>query len=499
MKEEESIEDDMKQSLIAFDTDRIKEFVFATDVLKEIRGASNILDTLNRQDMPHCVGGICYYAHGGSGLFVVPTDDATACINRVRHVYAEQTGGAATITGVELQLPDSFDVEHDNIQALWKHLGYKLRAAKARNPVVRTSVTHPLLHFGHADGEFYATHIDEEDELISTVSVLKRARNHAIRQEAIRQGQDLPEDFAAIAAASSPSNYFALIYADGDSLGQALEACPTLSDIHSIATGIDEILAQIKDAAIARQELSSCQYDTLLHGGDDLILAAPAHAALAIALDVSEEFRRRTQQRFGKAYTLSMAIVWAHATFPFGTWFEMAESALKFAKYEGAKRKTKGLINFLVISSTNHLDFKRFYNQVLSAEEGKQWKVVRTLRPYTTEDLRRLVHYRQTLKRLPRGKLEALRQAVFQPRTRAIFEALRVLVHWRNEAVRMTMQEMVHTLVNNTTEQTGSLLFPFVEVKDAVGDTVPPLTTYRTPIADLAELWDFIPGGADEE
>src|SRR5215475_2110056 len=71
----------MKQSLIAFDTDRIKEYVFATDILKEIRGASNILDTLNRQDMPRCVGGTCYYAHGGSGLFVVPTDDATACIN----------------------------------------------------------------------------------------------------------------------------------------------------------------------------------------------------------------------------------------------------------------------------------------------------------------------------------------------------------------------------------------------------------------------------------
>jgi hypothetical protein len=61
------------------------------------------------------------------------------------------------------------------------------------------------------------------------------------------------------------------------------------------------------------------------------------------------------------------------------------------------------------------------------------------------------------------------------------------------------MQEMVRTLVSNTAEQTGSLLFPFVEMKDAAGNTIGPITTYRTPIADLAELWDFIPGGADEE
>lgn len=34
----------MSQSLVAFDTDRIKGYVFATDTLKEIRGASDILN-----------------------------------------------------------------------------------------------------------------------------------------------------------------------------------------------------------------------------------------------------------------------------------------------------------------------------------------------------------------------------------------------------------------------------------------------------------------------
>ncbi len=39
----------VSQSLIAFDTDHIKGYVFGTNRLKEIRGASSILDRLNRE------------------------------------------------------------------------------------------------------------------------------------------------------------------------------------------------------------------------------------------------------------------------------------------------------------------------------------------------------------------------------------------------------------------------------------------------------------------
>jgi hypothetical protein len=225
---------------------------------------------------------------------------------------------------------------------------------------------------------------------------------------------------------------------------------------------------------------------------------------LDIALYITEEFKHRTRQHLGQRFqgdlTLSTAIVWAHTTFPFGTWLDMAESALKFAKREGAKRQLSGgLLNFLVISSTNHLAFAHFYRHVLTHEEPGQWKVERTLRPYTPEELRQLLGYRQTLRRMSRSKLAALRQAVFQPPTRAMFEAVRTLVHRRDDRTRAAIQEMVYTLVESRRGQSGSLLFPFVAMKEELQDPDEALTTYTTPIADLAELWDFIPGGSDEE
>ena len=36
-------------SVLSFDTDRIKKYIFATSKLKEIRGASALLDSLNRE------------------------------------------------------------------------------------------------------------------------------------------------------------------------------------------------------------------------------------------------------------------------------------------------------------------------------------------------------------------------------------------------------------------------------------------------------------------
>ena len=493
----------MSQSLVAFDTDRIKDYVFATRTLKEIRGASRILDTLNRKTLPDVVGGTCYYAHGGSGLFQVPADDAEPCIERVRRVYTETTGGAASITGASLSLPDNFDEDKDDIRELWKHLGYKLRAAKDRNPSFLTSNSHPLLRPGNADGTFYATHLDEEQEPISSASFLKRQTNTKIRNESRRNGQPLPEDFDNIANALPPEGYFALIYADGDGLGQALDSCKTLPELQALAKSIDDILRQAKEDAVARQQLHSEQYDTLLHGGDDLILAVPARAALDITIYLMEEFTRQATQLLGQSYTLSSAIVWAHTSFPFGTWLDITDGALKFAKREKALRERSGLdsgkasgglINFLAISSANHSDFKQYYDDVLSSGDIGRGKLFRTLRPYTIPDLKRLMAYRQRLTRMPRSKLEGLRQAIFQPRSRAMYEALRSLVHWRDETSRAVIQEMLLDLVESATGKPGQYLFPFIGVEDLTADPDERLTNYHTPLVDLAEIWDFIPG-----
>ncbi len=101
----------MAQSLIAFDTDHIKGYVFGTNRLKEIRGASSILDRLNREETVRIAAkeefkATRIFAYGGSALFIVDSDRAQALGKAVQKLYHEETGGGASITYAIQDIPD---------------------------------------------------------------------------------------------------------------------------------------------------------------------------------------------------------------------------------------------------------------------------------------------------------------------------------------------------------------------------------------------------------
>lgn len=101
----------MSQSLIALDTNHIKGYVFSTNKLKEIRGASSILDHLNRVQTVTLAesaifGATRIYANGGSALFLIDSDKAEALGKAVQKLYHEKTGGGASITYAIQPIPD---------------------------------------------------------------------------------------------------------------------------------------------------------------------------------------------------------------------------------------------------------------------------------------------------------------------------------------------------------------------------------------------------------
>jgi hypothetical protein len=131
-------------SLVALDTDHIKQYVFATDKLKEIRGASSILDKLNREEMDRIVhdadsGAQKIYANGGSGLFLVATDKADEIRQHIHQEFHRKTFGGATVTYVVQEIPDSIkDPEHEDIGDVLELLRYRLREAKNSQVFMRS-------------------------------------------------------------------------------------------------------------------------------------------------------------------------------------------------------------------------------------------------------------------------------------------------------------------------------------------------------------------------
>ena len=508
-----------RKLLVSFDTDRIKEYVFATGKLKEIRGGSAILDELNRSDMvKKCqeFHAEKIFANGGSGMFTVPEVSAPALIHAVEKEYRLRTQ-TGSITSASIELPDDF-TNQDDVRRYLQTLAYRLRLKKDENALHQSLLTHPFLRTCDSCGEQYASQsvTEPEPELLCKSCKNKREKNqeiqadiegiisgeaaeylehklwHRLLLELAKEGYGMtgknrPEDFGDLGEMSEPKNYMGLIYADGDSMGKALEELDNLDEVKKFSEVVDGAIYQAVHEAILAYLPPGDKYfpfDILMLGGDDLVMVTTAHKAIEVSMKIVEKFSELTEKGLGKRFTLSVGVAIAHTKFPFSSLLSLAEQALKSSKKEAVKRKRsgqeiiqEGLINFIVVNNSNSLDFDDYYRTTLSDEESNLY---RTLRPYNLKNLRYIVETICFLKKksFPRGKLKGLRDAVFRSRNQSILEGLIFFSGIRDGKHRQIFMDFL-------THFATSSPFPhFPWLKEGVD--------YYTPFLDLIELYDFI-------
>lgn len=557
-----------KQSLVALDTDHIKQYVFATDKLKEIRGASSILDNLNRRTMHRIADDKEFhatpvYTNGGAGLFLVDGDKEVAKKfgQRVQQAYSEETKGGASITFAVAEIPANIqDAWIDDIWDILELLRYKLAKKKNIPPGVSTLPSHPFLHLCDACGTRYAARrdYDEARDEISRekryceVCIAKRREDGKVKEgiddiieerksigevkssvthpfvwkkvidflsgdyiNSIPDGTERPSDFNELRGIAGGKNYLALIYADGNGMGQLMSEFKSLAKIHEVAQSIDDAVYKAMSDAISKhlkvvntRTPPMFPFDILLIGGDDIIIVTPASIALDVARTIAMTFFDQTRGKGpnGKDCTLSIGVVLAPVNYPFGLLQELAESTLKFAKKSVAKRaaakhppKTdygETVINFMTVTGSNSLNFNKVYDSLRKkTEDEKDPDFFATLRPYSVEELTELLNMiRQGKQRsLGRTKLHQLREAVLRMNlTTSVSEALAVLSNWRGNQ-RQLVVEQVYKMAeryqqqHRDIEKPGTLFqrvtFPwFADGPDK----------YITSLADFVELYDFV-------
>jgi hypothetical protein len=422
-------------SLIAFDTNHIKRYVFATNKLKEIRGASSLLDYLNRSvmcelaDKHHATR---IYANGGSGLFRIATERAEAFGQAVQREYSDRTGGSASITYVHVPLPEgSTGGEDEDVTATLKLLQWRLQEKGLQPPDFIALPSHPFMRICDACGSEYASpeekewqkdairDSDEQDELSNELYCescqKKRLRDLTVKNFISRPGKrreideplwsnlierlqksgydllpgvDRPSDFNDFTNFKGEKDYLGLIYADANNMGKALQDCITLPQRKEFADRIDNAIYDAVCAAIvrhlriedhlkpgARIDHPILPFDILLLGGDDVVMVVPASVALDVALTIAREFRHLTN---GK-HTLSAGVVLAPVKYPFGLLRSTAESTLKFAKKKSAEARARANgepiddthINFMVVTGGSDRDFKSVYDAVYHKKYDK--------------------------------------------------------------------------------------------------------------------------------
>lgn len=477
--------------VIVVDTPSIKRYVFGTDSLNEVRGASTWLDRLNRVEIKRRLCeylGVEHveqiYANGGSAQFVVyQCDENTvekACKNMVQYVREQTSGEVRVVYGIALLEDET------SYQAAVQMAHFQLRCQREIATGHRSTSLMPIMMECKSASHLPAAHIAGRGAdgmaMLSKASYEKDRHGRNAHRHGLWAGwmQHLAEvepwpteeqwdklrcsDVEKIGEHSR--GYIGVVYADGNAMGKIVQALDRPETFRQFSKIVDEsirkacfrALSQISQPEVeqVREALEHSDphfeplaADILLLGGDDLLVAVPADRALDFALQATEAFERLTREKVAalpdaktrqffrdrlgdQGFTISCGVAIAKSNYPFYLSRDLAEQLLKNAKRQDSHdpQKVQGAahIDFHVVAGANSHALKKVREDTYQ----ELTNAPRTLRPLSRFQLETLRGTVQELHKVgfPRNKLHELQEAALTT------EAKRADWHIRNIFVR---------------------------------------------------------------
>lgn len=442
--------------LISFDTDRIKDYVFSSSKLAEIRGASAMLDRLNRTETKaildkHHAKEI--FIGGGSALAIADRSSAAKLISEVEELYRETTK-TGSITGVQVDLPPGYNGE--KFDQYFRQASAKLRSRKMRRSQQTSLVDLPQLATCGSCGRYPAESYDQDDLLCSAclikrnrgrfehrgrVGLMQEFSNRLINKDPEWEEADMAADFTEIGSVSRGCpGYIGLIYCDGNRMGDLLSQQKTMEDYRLFSDLVDRslrestevVLQSLRPRRLPDKKSAIFPFEIIMLGGDDLILVTVADKALEVAAALAAGFEEKTCQKSPAVrLSLSVGVTIAHASYPFYAILDTAEELLKSAKMRSfelnsvSNKGLQGAVDFMVITNTSGLSVKQLRKEEFSYLDGAA-SVSLSERPYSIEQVEHMV---ATIKKLkdsgfPQNKLQELYESIFQSKSAAMYQAL---------------------------------------------------------------------------
>lgn len=505
------------------DIPKIKKYVFGSPYLVEIRGASALLDELNRNRTKKIIKRVTgsdewlVYSAGGSTLIELEEKtDIELIIKEIKKEYREKTNFINVIAEYIEYRPSKED--KNEFQSVMWQLFQKVQKKAEEFLLCETGIPNPLVRFcdscGQHPAEIKCNNNNEKEELICQVCNLKRKYSREMKRS--QQLSFFMNEFAEVASnwnkeyiskcqidtiddigrVSKVNNRIALIYCDGNRMGQRIRQIASIKDYKEFATGIDkairgatyETLAEFLSPEKSPDEPDKkvFPFEILLIGGDDLILVMAAERALKVTAEISKRFSQKTEEYCKQRLTLSAGVVFAHYHHPINLMVQSAESLLKSAKKvvlpPDGSGKEEPSIDFLELAEFSGANVvssrKEKYTYFLG---GETFELIG--RPYTFSKLEeKVIKHIRKLKQtnFPMNKLNVIRQSLFQGKIKARYQTIWSLGRINDQSKKDVLEKFFE--VNNADK-----LPPWEESMTKKKGKI-----YRSNLLDLIELYPYV-------
>jgi len=450
-------DDDKPLTVFSFDTDKIKEYVFASPKLPEIRGGSKLIkkldwklkrdnsgseikEILGQFDLPDEA---VVYASGGGGILIVPAKQAEDVAKEIKYRFSKATLGATVTCAwlkvhpmdliygyrcLEFGLDDAKKIIEKNgaetLSEKWKNkkcfgelitiLSENLQRKKGEPENIPFFEAIPYAERCDSCGMRPAKEKAYDDKKICEVC-LKKMRIG-------REGEDRAEDMRAIGDASEgrAKGYVGVIYADGNGMGAVLQELKAISDYRNWSRFVHKTFQNTIDDIQKELDICGNVFEKLVTGGDDIILLMPGDKSLLfsekLAKKITEKLRQYNDNEISDDLRgkmgLGVGVLIAHYNFPALYMVEYAEQLMKNAKKCG---KPESAIDFAILTdsspvSTSITDLRE---ELYSREHDDAEEVWFTKRPYIFDEFVEFIRTARQLKtNVPQSQIYFMRELI---------------------------------------------------------------------------------------
>lgn len=542
---DELLEPDGKLVLVGFDVPGIQAYLFDTSKRRIIESASRQLSDADGDvaarvresigaDAP---ASLTIFAGGGQGVVLSPKHDEEAVRKGIQAAFANI---ARTVSVEALAFEPLELVEKDNdAPAIRTALGLdtsllapfsELRArlgmalARARRITGQQGTEGERCPFCRVR----PPSSDSSHDVHSHDRVVRVCEVCASRWKANKRTDEGPQTFEDIKRAM-PSrrvrkeDRVAVVYADGNAIGQVLDALGTLAEYRAFSRALDSAVQRGMNESL--EALGRVPYQQLLAGGDDVLLLLPGPLAMELVrrlCSVVEAVFAGTPPPDGVLSSgleavrqdlwsvvdgksalgaklgrvgLSAGVVFASPSFPLRLMVAYAREVLKTAKrraHRDTQSAERHYVDFICVEAGADLGIRVQEDRELRYRRSDRWLIQR---PYGLAELEVVLREVAALTQIDRSQIYQLREVVLQEQERVGELHLQYQVA-RHDAWRRFCTELP-SLHGTTSPFVGSCGPSRGDLVDGIA-----LATWRrrrnseseyaTPIIDWMELLDHV-------
>lgn len=391
----------------------IQEYIYATNDLQEIIGASEIIDSLGRKFKDKQKGDGAIFGifdelrenglvkkillnAAGNFRAVVEGEDNLRKIVRDLPKKIMQNAYGITISQAAAPYDDG------NYEKASKELEKNLKIERNRPSIpldmsinfmsLAPKTARPIVKF---DG----------DDVLDISSVQKREA-HARRFNKRRKENDKFMEIKKFSQISNKKNKLAVIYADGNGLGvlvkNLVEVVKKSGDTEAISMFSEELAEATQNAFVKAKEKTKIalgkddlRIKELILSGDDMTAVCDADIALEFTKNFIEEFENETDKKkpaIKQKLTMCAGIAYCNEKFPFHYAVSLAEELCSAAKKHSKKKYVENQENqiapsclmFHNVRSSNFTSWDKFIKDELmigSEKEGRETEGESASRP----------------------------------------------------------------------------------------------------------------------